>query len=57
MTIRDKQRHEFEQEMYGDDPLEKALDWIRANLRLEDVFEVRELVEWAEDNGFVREED
>lgn len=34
-----------------------AIDWIKANLNPEDVFEDRELEKWATGNGFILEKD
>lgn len=38
-------------------PLDTVLEWIKSNLRPEDVFDKSELEEWAIDNGFVLKED
>jgi len=35
-------------------PLDEAIDWIKANLSPEDVFDEDELSEWATDRGFVK---
>ena len=33
-----------------------VVDWVASNLEPQDVFEVSELEQWAENNGFVLEE-
>ena len=37
--------------------LEDAINWIRSNLRPEDVFDFYELTDWAYENGFFKEND
>jgi hypothetical protein len=36
--------------------LDEAIDWIKSNLNPEDVFDERDLRQWADENGFVNEE-
>jgi hypothetical protein len=40
----------------GNDLLDKVVEYIRDNLRPEDIFEDDELEEWAKDSGFVKPE-
>lgn len=37
--------------------LEESVDWIQSNLEPEEVFDKEELEEWAENNGYVKEDD
>ena len=37
--------------------LDEAVAWIQYNLEPHEVFDKEELEEWAENNGFVKEED
>lgn len=37
-------------------PLDEAIDWIKANLSPEDVFDFEQLKAWAEDCGFVEKD-
>ena len=43
-------------EVIPSDLLEAVIDWINDNLTPDEVFDEYELEDWAEDNGFVREE-
>lgn len=36
--------------------IEDAIDWIQANCYPEDVFDKKALEEWAENNGYTKEE-
>ncbi len=36
-------------------PLDEAIDYIKGNLNPQDVFDERDLREWALENGFVEE--
>jgi hypothetical protein len=40
-----------------DNFLEQAAEWINHNLEPEDVFDTDKLETWAENNGFVKEEE
>lgn len=46
---------QFIKELVGDDLLDRAVEYIKDNIRPEDIFSEEELGEWAEDNGFVKE--
>lgn len=37
-------------------PLDEAIDWIKAHMSPDDVFDQRQLEEWAERNGYVEED-
>ena len=52
-----KQGRDFWNALQEEGLLAKAIEWIRGNLEPEDVFEERELVAWAEANGYVKAED
>lgn len=36
-------------------PLDDAIGWIQSNMEPEDVFDTKQLSQWAIDNGFVEE--
>ena len=38
-------------------PLDAAIEWIKANMKPEDVFDVAQLEEWAEENDWAPTED
>jgi hypothetical protein len=38
-----------------DNILETTIDFIRDNMEPEDIFDEDKLIEWAEDNGFIKE--
>ena len=46
----------FSENVFGADILDKVVEWIRDNLRPEDIFEDDELAEWANDSGYVKPE-
>ena len=52
MGITARQSQEFQDSIMPIDLLERAIDWIRANLSPEEVFTVNELEEWAEYSGY-----
>jgi hypothetical protein len=35
--------------------LDEAIDWIKNNLKPDDVFDNKELESWAESNGYIQE--
>lgn len=35
-------------------PLDDAIEWICDNMKPEDVFAERDLIDWAEENGYVK---
>lgn len=57
MSIGWNERIEFAKEVFSKDALDDAIEWIKANLSPEDVFDRATLVEWAEDNDFVKLEE
>ncbi len=55
--ISTKDSREFGESVFDtSDLLEDAVDWVSSRLTPEDVFHISELEEWAEDNGYVKEE-
>ena len=55
-----RQDAEFFREMQPEEDMEllgKAVEWIRSNLEPEDVFKERDLVAWAESQGYIKAED
>lgn len=51
-----KQDADFIAEVIPSALLELAIDWLAENMEPEDVFGTQRLFEWAEDNGYVKEE-
>jgi len=49
--------NEFKNMVVPDSLLEDAVEWIKSSLSPDDVFPKDELVIWAENNGFIKEED
>ncbi len=43
--------------IFSSNLLEDVIDWIKDNLNPEDVFEENVLSVWAEDNGYILEEE
>lgn len=37
--------------------LDAAIEWVKDNMKPDDVFDNTDLSTWAEDNGFVKEEE
>lgn len=37
--------------------LDEFIDWITGNMPVEDVYEVRDLEQWASDNGWIKEDE
>ena len=52
MSITARQSQEFQDSIMPTFLLERAIEWIRANLSPEEVFTVNELEEWAEHSGY-----
>ena len=52
MPITAREKQDFQDAIMPMDLLERAIDWIRANLSPEEVFTVNELEEWAEYSGY-----
>lgn len=50
------QDKEFRDALVSTRMLEEAIDWIRSNLEPDDVFTQNSLEAWAENNGYVRDE-
>ena len=40
---------------FGNEVLDYIIDWIESNLEVEDVFDDKELEEWAESRGYIKE--
>lgn len=51
-----KQDQAFLESMIDSGFLERALDWISHNMSPEDVFTESALENWADENGYVKEE-
>ena len=51
-----KQNKEFTDRLLPNYPLDEAMERIKANLDPEEVFDKKELEEWAVNNGFVEDE-
>jgi len=47
---------EFKEAILDDGVLQEAINWIQANLSPEDVFSDNALEDWAEENGWVKDE-
>ena len=39
------------------DPVDIVVEWVQKHLNPDDVFDENQLAEWAEENGFVKEEE
>ncbi len=50
MTTNAKQNDDFAVYLGADDSLDRATEWIRSNLKPEDVFSDEDLLAWAESN-------
>ncbi len=50
-----QQDREFIEDLIPSALLEEAIEWIGSNLNPADVFETKDLEEWAENNGYVEE--
>lgn len=57
MAITTRENQNFSDSIMPMDMLERAIDWIRANLSHEEVFTVNELEEWACENGYCEKKD
>jgi hypothetical protein len=52
-----KENEKFTESLFsGTSLLEDAIDWIRDNMKPDQVFEAKDLQGWAEDNGYVKPE-
>lgn len=51
-----RQDIDFVQSVISTDLLANAIEWIAKNLSPEDVFDKEQLVDWANDNGFISED-
>lgn len=47
----------FRDHFFADNMFEDVVEWIRENLKPDDVFGDKSLKEWAEENGFVQPTD
>jgi hypothetical protein len=52
-----KQNREFSDIILNQDPLDEAIEYIKKNFNPEDVFDDKELAQWALDNGFKEDTD
>ena len=51
-----KDNEKFTESVFsGFSMLENAIEWIRDNMKPDQVFDDKDLEGWAEDNGFVKE--
>lgn len=50
------EKTKFRDMLISDDALENSIDWIKLNLAPDEVFDDCALDEWAENNGYVKEE-
>lgn len=51
-----KQNRDFEADIFdAGSLLDNAIEWIRKNMNITDVFDDDELEEWAESNGYKKE--
>ncbi len=56
MSTTYSQEAAFRDTLIGNGLLEDAIAWIKKNMSPEDVFPESELAEWADENGYVKEE-
>ncbi len=55
-TVRqDRDFRDIVREMIGDSVLQEAIDYISSNLDPDEVFDEKDLKNWAENNGYVKE--
>lgn len=47
---------QFAEEIFPCYPLDDAIEWIKSYLLPEDVFDPKQLKDWAEGNGYVKED-
>jgi hypothetical protein len=47
---------QFMKEFFGDDLLDKVVEYVKDNFHPDDIFDESDLEEWARDNGFVKSE-
>jgi len=52
-----RQSEEFKDDLLGSDLLEVAINWISRKLEPSDVFDEKDLIDWAESMGYVKPED
>ena len=50
MAITRNHKEDFAKEMFDNDKLESAIEWISASIRVEDVFDDDEITEWVSQN-------
>lgn len=51
-----RDNNDFMNEIMDTYPLDTAIVWLRTNMTPEDVFDEAELIAWAEENGFLKDE-
>jgi hypothetical protein len=49
-------REEFISSVMPSGLLDDAIEWIGDNLSPEEIFDIKELEMWAEDNGYIKED-
>lgn len=50
-----RQDKDFVENVISKTLLEDAIEWIKNNMTPEDVFNVSELADWAESNGYIKD--
>ena len=50
-----KQNNDFTDDLFGNYPLDQAIEWINSNLDPDDVFDDAALETWAVDNGYTQD--
>ena len=50
-----KENDNFRDEIFSRYALDDAIDWINSNLEPEEVFNEKQLENWAIENGYIRE--
>lgn len=52
-----KENRAFADELFSQHLLDEAIDWITTNMAVDDVFPEECLAQWAEEHGYVKEEE
>lgn len=56
MSTTSKQDRDFTEQIIGTGLLENSIEWIRINIRPEDLYSNEQLQDWAESNGYIKEQ-
>lgn len=56
MPIMYTQERDFISAVIGTDLLQNSIEWIAINLNPQDVFSAEELESWAENNGYIKDD-